>query len=84
MEALARLKVLLVEDHVDTAQSWSRLLSREGYAVTVAGNGADAKQKQRGRKSIASQNTRIKAHLMSLMQRGFARRPIGRWTRRRS
>ena len=36
-------------------------------------NGADSKKNPRGRKSTVSQNTRIKAHLMSLMQRGFTR-----------
>src|SRR6185295_10407517 len=33
--------------------------------------GADSKKSPRGRKSTVSQNTRIKAHLMSLMPRGF-------------
>src|SRR6185295_14231795 len=35
--------------------------------------GADSKKNARGRKTTVSQNTRIKAHLMSLMQRGFTR-----------
>jgi excinuclease ABC subunit A len=40
----------------------------------TASNGAGPKRKKRGaRESAASQHTRIKAHLMSLMQRGFTR-----------
>jgi excinuclease ABC subunit A len=42
--------------------------------IEAAGNGDQPKRKKRqARESSASQDTRIKAHLMSLMQRGFTR-----------
>jgi excinuclease ABC subunit A len=42
--------------------------------VEAGSNGADPKRKKRGaRESAVSHQTRIKAHLMSLMQRGFTR-----------
>jgi excinuclease ABC subunit A len=42
--------------------------------VEPASNGSDPKRKKRtSRESTVSQQTRIKAHLMSLMQRGFTR-----------
>ncbi len=36
------LKLLLVEDHADTAQMMARLLRSEGYSVEIAGNVASA------------------------------------------
>jgi excinuclease ABC subunit A len=45
-----------------------------GMEETAAGSNGSDKQKKRGsRKSAASERTRIDAHLMSLMQRGFTR-----------
>jgi excinuclease ABC subunit A len=41
--------------------------------VDAAANGDAKKKKRKGRESTASQQTRINAHLMSLMQRGFTR-----------
>jgi CheY-like chemotaxis protein/two-component sensor histidine kinase len=38
----ARPRLLLVEDHPDTAQTLARLLRRSGFAVTVAGDVASA------------------------------------------
>ena len=44
-----------------------------GMEEQAASSNGGAKQKKRGAKSNASQRTRIDAHLMSLMQRGFTR-----------
>src|SRR4051794_35715267 len=45
-----------------------------GMEEPDASNNGDGKKKKRGaRPSVVSQQTRIKAHLMSLMQRGFTR-----------
>ena len=38
------LRILLVEDHVDTATNLRRLLTRRGYEVTVAGSVKEAKE----------------------------------------
>ena len=77
-----------VEVHRDTPESIAEevMLMPEGTRFNVmfpanagmeereaATNGAKTKPGKRGRKSSASQNTRITAHLMSLMQRGFTR-----------
>lgn len=40
---------------------------------SASSNGAGSQKKRGGKKSTASQRTRIDAHLMSLMQRGFTR-----------
>ena len=41
--------------------------------IDASGNGDAKKRKRKARESVASQQTRINAHLMSLMQRGFTR-----------
>ena len=38
----ARLRLLIVEDHADTARALSRLLAKAGFVVSVAGNVASA------------------------------------------
>jgi excinuclease ABC subunit A len=44
-----------------------------GFEETQAGGGESKPKKKAAKKSTASEETRIKAHLMSLMQRGFTR-----------
>ena len=42
MSELLKQHILVVEDHVDSANMLTRLLQRNGYEVSVAGNATDA------------------------------------------